>query len=171
MIATKKANSLSQKWRKNFTTWLKEFKERFSKVVTGFSYKDKIKVKIVDKNVKINFKYCQKHILTPIFKYGIADLNPECHQTVELHRDKARSHTSQSRIPFLEKIVQDTGIKTIPFTDFPVKSPDASPKDFCAFGLLNLHYLNADLQCFVDFGKLLERSGTKKNLFWCWKNH
>ena len=79
-----------------------------------------------------------------------------------MHRDKARSHTSQSRIPFLEKIVQDTGIKTIPFTDFPVKSPDASPKDFCAFGLLNLHYLNAELQCFVDFGKLLERSGTKK---------
>ena len=31
---------------------------------------------------------------------------------------------------------QKTGIKAIPFTDIPTKSPDVSPMDFCAFGLL-----------------------------------
>ena len=31
---------------------------------------------------------------------------------------------------------QNTGIKAIPFTDIPTKSPDVSPMDFCASGLL-----------------------------------
>ena len=29
-----------------------------------------------------------------------------------------------------------TGIKAIPFTDIPTKSPDVSHMDFCALGLL-----------------------------------
>ncbi|GBN59935.1 hypothetical protein AVEN_35937-1 [Araneus ventricosus] len=31
---------------------------------------------------------------------------------------------------------QETGIKTVPFTDMPAKSADASSMDFCVFGLL-----------------------------------
>ncbi|KFM63934.1 hypothetical protein X975_02668, partial [Stegodyphus mimosarum] len=31
---------------------------------------------------------------------------------------------------------QKTGIEAIPFTDIPTQSPDASPMDFCVFGLL-----------------------------------
>ena len=27
-------------------------------------------------------------------------------------------------------------MKAVPFTDIPIKSPDVSPMDFCAFGLL-----------------------------------
>ncbi|KAJ9601450.1 hypothetical protein L9F63_000398 [Diploptera punctata] len=30
---------------------------------------------------------------------------------------------------------QETGIHAIPFSNIPVKSPDASPMEFCAFGL------------------------------------
>ena len=30
----------------------------------------------------------------------------------------------------------ETGIRAIPYTDIPVKSPDASPMDVCGFGLL-----------------------------------
>ena len=33
---------------------------------------------------------------------------------------------------YLRTLEQDTGIHSIPFTDIPVKSPDASPMDFSA---------------------------------------
>ena len=65
----------------------------------------------VDKNVKFNSKYYQKYILTPIFKYEIPNIYPQCHQSVELHEDKASCRTSQSTIAFLEKIEQGKGIK------------------------------------------------------------
>ena len=51
---------------KNFPLF-KESKESFSKgfmTVVGFSYKHKKKVRKVDKNVKINSKYYQEHVLT-----------------------------------------------------------------------------------------------------------
>ena len=54
---------------------------------------------------------------------------------VELPQDKASSHTSRSTALFLEKMCNETRIKTIPFDHIPVKSSDASPMDFCAFGL------------------------------------
>ena len=50
--------------------------------------------------------------------------------------DKASSHMSQSTTAYLAKKESETGIKYIPFDGIPVKSPDASPMDFCAFGLL-----------------------------------
>ncbi|KFM66484.1 hypothetical protein X975_13415, partial [Stegodyphus mimosarum] len=59
-----------------------------------------------------------------------------CHPSVKLHRDKASSHTSKSTVNFLKEMEQKTGIKAIPFTDIPSKSPDVSPMDFWAFGLL-----------------------------------
>ena len=88
------------------------------------------------KNIKINSKYYQEHILSPIFLDEIPSLYPQGHQSVELHQDKASSHTSKSTVNFLKEMEQKTLIKTIPFTDIPTKSPDASPMDFCAFGLL-----------------------------------
>ena len=45
-------------------------------------------------------------------------------------------HIAESTTLFLEKLRNETGIKAIPFGQIPVKSPDASPMDFCAFGLL-----------------------------------
>ena len=50
--------------------------------------------------------------------------------------DKASSHTSKSTATYLAKKELETGIKCIPFNEIPVKSPDAYPMDFCAFGLL-----------------------------------
>src|SRR5277367_689971 len=49
---------------------------------------------------------------------------------------RSSSHTSRSTRAFLDQMEQDTGIHYVPFTDIPVKSPDASTMDFCAFGLL-----------------------------------
>jgi len=55
---------------------------------------------------------------------------------VAFHQDKASRHTSNSTRQFLDLMTAETGIKAIPFSHIPVKSPDASPMDFCAFGLL-----------------------------------
>lgn len=135
----KRAIYYHKRGEKNLSTWFKESKESFSKgfmIVAGFSYNGKLKIKRVEKNVKINSKYYQEHILSPIFLNEIPSLYPQCHQSVRLHQDKASSHTSKSTVNFLKEMEQKTGIKAVPFTDIPTKSPDVSPMDFCAFGLL-----------------------------------
>ncbi|GBM47900.1 hypothetical protein AVEN_104469-1 [Araneus ventricosus] len=63
-------------------------------------------------------------------------LYPQCHQTIELHQDKASSHTSQSTVNFVEKMEQVMGAKIVPFSDISAKSPDVSPVYFYAFDLL-----------------------------------
>ena len=105
-------------------------------IVAGFSYNGKLKIRKVAKSVKINATYYQEHILTPIFMNDIPLLYPFDFQNVEIHQDKASSHTAHSTCTFLEEMEQETGIKSIPFDHIPVKSPDCSPMDFCVFGLL-----------------------------------
>ena len=46
--------------------------------------------------------------------------------------DKAFSHTSKSTMAYLAKKDSETGIS---FDEKPVKSPNTSPVDFCAFCL------------------------------------
>ncbi|PSN57620.1 hypothetical protein C0J52_00524 [Blattella germanica] len=50
--------------------------------------------------------------------------------------NKPSSHTGKSSQRFYRQMGDKTGIKLIPFPSIPVKSPDASPMDFCHFGLL-----------------------------------
>ena len=52
---------------------------------------------------------------------------------VWIHQDKASSHTSTSTLRYLEDMEQKTRIHAVPYSDIPVKSPDAAPMDFCAF--------------------------------------
>ena len=93
-------------------------------------------LKRISKKVKINSRYYQEEILEPYFREDIPTLYPNQTNQVELHQDKASSHTSNSTRLFLEKMANDTGIRAIPFEHIPVKSPDAAPMDYCAFGLL-----------------------------------
>ena len=63
--------------RKKFCCMFKESKEGFSKrfmIAVAFSFKDRKKVKKVDKNVKVSSKYCQEQVLFLVFKYEIQDL-------------------------------------------------------------------------------------------------
>ncbi|PRD20506.1 UNVERIFIED_CONTAM: hypothetical protein NCL1_54413 [Trichonephila clavipes] len=53
---------------------------------------------------------------------------------VELHMDKASSHTSKSTAAYLAKKESETEIKHILFDEIRVKSTYASPINFCAFG-------------------------------------
>ena len=71
--------------------------------ITGYSYNRKLKVKKVEKNVKINWDYHQKYILTPIFKEEIPPLYPNNLHSVKFHQDKDPSHTSKSTALFFEK--------------------------------------------------------------------
>ena len=84
--------------------------------------------------VSLSFKIIEKYFKEISKKYLF---RPMDFDEVELHQDKASSHTSKSTTLFLEKLRNETGIKAIPFGHIPVKSPDASsPMDFCAFGQL-----------------------------------
>ncbi|GBO29915.1 hypothetical protein AVEN_208472-1 [Araneus ventricosus] len=107
-------------------------------VVVRFSYNGKLKIRRVKKNVKINSTYYQENFLRPIFTEEIPFLYPNDFQRVKLHQVKATSHTSKRTTAFLEKMTTDTGIAYLAFQHIPAKSPDVSPMDYCAFGLLKI---------------------------------
>ncbi|KAJ4445255.1 hypothetical protein ANN_07056 [Periplaneta americana] len=50
--------------------------------------------------------------------------------------NKASSHTSRASLAYYNRKSVETGINVIPFNNIPVKSPDASPMNFCRFDLL-----------------------------------
>ena len=52
---------------------------------------------------------------------------------VWIHQDKAKRYTSRSAVAYIQQMEQRIHIWAIPFTDIPIKSPDADPMDFCAF--------------------------------------
>ena len=57
------------------------------------------------------------------------------HNTVELHQDKASSHTHHNlQLLLLKKWNKKQ--ETTPFNDIPAKSPSVLAMDFCAFGLI-----------------------------------
>lgn len=127
------------KGEKTFTKWYKECRETFSKgfmIIAGYCARGKLEIRKVAPKVKVNSAYYQAQVLDPIFRKEIPSLYGRDSQRVWLHQDKASSHTSRSTATHLATLEQETGIRSIPFTDIPVKSPDASPMDFCAFGLL-----------------------------------
>lgn len=119
--------------------WIRECKESFSKgfmIIAGYCSKGRLQIRRVAKNVKVNAKYYQDNILEPLFRHEIPALygNEAC--KVRIHQDKASSHTARSTVNYLQQMETETGISAIPYSDIPVKSPDASPMDFCGFGLL-----------------------------------
>lgn len=119
--------------------WYRQCKDSFSKgfmVTAGYCYKGKLEIRKVPKNVKVNSLHYQRTVLDPIYRRELPALYGREVTRVRLHQDKASSHTSRSTLAHLRKLEQETGIKAIPFEDIPVKSPDASPMDYCAFGLL-----------------------------------
>ncbi|GFU83606.1 uncharacterized protein TNCV_1886411 [Trichonephila clavipes] len=54
----------------------------------------------------------------------------------ELQMSKASSYTSKSTATYLPKKESETGIMFFLFDKIPVKSPDTSSMEFCAFGLI-----------------------------------
>ena len=72
-------------------------------ITNGFFYNRKLKIGKVEKNIKINLHYYQKHILTPIFKEEIPSLYSINLHCIQFHQDKAPRHNSKSTALFFEK--------------------------------------------------------------------
>lgn len=124
---------------KGRSDWVRECKESFPRgfmVVAGYCYKGQLKMHRVEKNAKVNAVYYQTNILEPIYREEIPALYGAEASKVWIHQDKAASHTARSTVAYMKEMEKETGIHAIPYSEIPVKSPDASPMDFCGFGLL-----------------------------------
>jgi hypothetical protein len=124
---------------KGRSDWVRSCRESFPKgfmVVAGYCSRGRLPIRKIHPNAKINSAYYQKNILEPIYRHDIPYLYGEDKNRVFIHQDKAPSHTSRATTQYCQQMELETGIRTIPFSDIPVKSPDASPMDFCGFGLL-----------------------------------
>src|SRR5277367_6119474 len=81
---------------------------------------------------------------------------------------RSSSHTSRSTRAFLDQMEQDTGIHYVPFTDIPVKSPEASTMDFCAFGLLKRSWETGDRALLTACsGKRIKKGGRRSTWLFC----
>lgn len=119
--------------------WVRKCRENFPKgfmVVAGYSYRGRLQIRRVAKNTKINARYYQENVLKPLFETEIPALYGPDQRKVHIHQDKASSHTARTTQDYCRRMQEQTGIQTIPYSEIPVKSPDASPMDFCGFGLL-----------------------------------
>ena len=127
---------------KKFQNWYTECRESFSKgfmIIAAFCYNGKLIIQRVEKKAKVNSVYYQEKVLSSIYFDEIPSLYGSEINNVRIHQDKASSHTSTWTLWFLEDMEdmeQKTAIHAVPYSDIPVKSPDAAPMDFCAFGLL-----------------------------------
>ena len=74
--------------------------------------------------------------MEPIFRTDIPQLYGNDVHKVWIHMDQASSHTARSSLAWYTRMADVTKIRVIPFSSMPVKSPDASPMDYCGFGLL-----------------------------------
>jgi hypothetical protein len=144
-----------------------ERRESFAKgfmVVAGFCYKGKLRLRKVATKVKINSDYYQKNVLKPIFHKEIPFLYNNDISNVHFHQDKASSHFSKSTLCYLDKLKDETGINYIPKSHIPTKSPDASPMDFCAFGLLKRAVANRRAHTLNGLWKVLQEEWDRISL-------
>lgn len=71
-------------------------------IVGGFSYNRKLKIRRVEKNVKINSSYCQEKVSRPIFVEEIPSLCPNYFERVKLQQDKTNQNP-KTAAAFLKK--------------------------------------------------------------------
>lgn len=124
---------------KGRSDFVRQCREKFSKgfmVVAGYCARGKFIIKRVEGKAKINAQYYQTNIMEPLYNDEIPRLYGTNTRKVWIHMDKASSHTARSSLAYYQQKANETGINIIPFSTVPVKSPDASPMDYCGFGLL-----------------------------------
>ena len=86
--------------------------------------------------VKINSQYYIDDVLKPLLEVHLPKLYPGELNKVFVHHDAASSHTSRKTAQYAQDLKARLGITIIPNSEIPVKSPDTSPMDFYAFGML-----------------------------------
>jgi len=90
----------------------------------------------MEKYAKIITKYYQGHVLDPIDQNKLAAQYGTTTSNVWIHQDNVSSHTAKTTKKYMRVMEGETGIHAILFSSIPVKSPDASPMDYCGFGVL-----------------------------------
>ncbi|PSN41355.1 hypothetical protein C0J52_10375 [Blattella germanica] len=105
-------------------------------VGAGYCSRGQLQIKRVVAKAKIHAVYFQEEVMRPIYLQDIPRLNGRYARYVQIHMDKASSHTAKLSQRFYRQMRDETGIKVIPISLIPVKSPDASPMDFCDFYLV-----------------------------------
>ena len=124
---------------KSRSDFVLQCKEKFAKgflVVAGYCSRGTLPLVQVPSNTKVNTAYFQENVMDPLYDAHIPHLYGDETTNVWIHMDKASSHTARSSQSFYARKAEETGIRVIPFSSIPVKSPDASPMDYCGFGLL-----------------------------------
>jgi hypothetical protein len=132
-------NYYHPKGETNISNWVRMCKESFLKgfmVVTGYCHKGKFPFLKKSSKAKINSDYYLKNVLELLYRNHIPALYDQKATKVFAYRDKIASPNSKTTLALMTKIEIEKGIKPIPYSCIPVKSPDASPKDFCGFGCL-----------------------------------
>lgn len=72
------------------------------KKVARIAYYYKLKIAKMKKNIKIISVCNHEYVLPAIFKHNIPFIYHQCKQSVELHQEKDKSHTSISIFTFRE---------------------------------------------------------------------
>lgn len=83
---------------------LKPDSKNLIKVLSDSFHYSKLKIKRVEDRIKIISRIIQKYMLSSIFRYEIPSLYPQWHQLIELHQDKASSHTSQFTVNLMKEM-------------------------------------------------------------------
>lgn len=119
--------------------WVREkeenFKDKFM-VIGGLSGRGRLPLIKVPKNVKINSKVYVDLVLKPYFERFLPALYGDELHRVFVHHDGASSHTAKYTQEYAALIKRNSGITLIPNSLIPIKSCDAAPMDFFAFGYL-----------------------------------
>jgi len=98
-------------------------------------------------------------VLTPIYTDVLPRLHGNVINIVSLHMDKSLSYTSNATRNFLQQIVQDTGVNTVPYSRYTGEVTHVSPMDFCEFNLLKRALSSRRVTTFRGLLKACERSG------------
>lgn len=121
------------------SNWVNATKQTFPEsfmVVAVLCGRGRVMLVRVPKKVKITSAYYIQHVLQPLIDHHLPLIYPNELHKVYIHHDAATSHVSKETTSYLNIARLRTGIDFIAKEDIPIRSPDASPCDFFAFGFL-----------------------------------
>ncbi|PSN31897.1 hypothetical protein C0J52_21198 [Blattella germanica] len=102
-------------------------------MVVGYWFRGQLLIKRVAAKAKVHAVYFQEEVMRLIYLQDILWLNGRDASKLQIHVNKASSRTAK----FMAAILPPNGrLIWNPFLSIPVNSSDASPMDFCDFGLL-----------------------------------
>ncbi|KAJ4446100.1 hypothetical protein ANN_12792 [Periplaneta americana] len=100
----------------------------FYRVYGGYCSRGQLKIKTVASRAKVNAVYFQEEVLRPVYLQDILWLYGRDPSNINIHMDKASSHTAKLSLLFYCQMEAETGIKRIPFCGFGLPKRDLSSR-------------------------------------------